>query len=295
MAYVREEHDEYTYDWDPSTYGEEGHRILKITKSSALAHNWCPRKYQFNYPLNLPQDQTPAMAKGNIIHNAQENYWDDFDIKKAENMTRTELIDYSNSLYPIDDYVDQYHTMTANQVNRFLKARENNTLDNFLPVGNEIRLNARYMIMRNQNPKFTLQNDYEVHLQGVIDRLFLEDGGYVPMELKTGLWKDYKMAGMRKESAFYKLLLEQATDEELAKFGLDPDIPVTHWGWFYPASNHFYVEKIKQTSTTALLKGIAKLIYDYEQGEFPTKYYFKTCEFCSYLGICDAAQKSSWL
>tara|TARA_R110000824_G_scaffold34623_6_gene109625 strand:+ start:7585 stop:8472 length:888 start_codon:yes stop_codon:yes gene_type:complete len=295
MVYVREEHDEYTYDWDSSTYDDEDKKILKITKSSAMTFNWCPRKYQFNYPLNLPQDQTPAMAKGSIIHNAVENYWNEFDIIKAEKMDRTQLLNYSNSLFPIDDYADMYHTISAFQTERFFTAKENDTLDEYCPIGNEIKLNARYMIMRNQDPKFPLTRDYEVHLQGIIDRLFLENGGYIPMELKTGLWKDYQTTNMRKESAFYKLLIEQSDDEQLRELGLDPAIPVTHWGWYYPASNHIYIEKQKQSSTTALLKGIARLIYSYENAHFETKYYHKTCSHCSYVGICDAAQKDTWL
>jgi len=45
-----------------------------------------------------------------------------------------------------------------------------------------------------------------------------------------------------------------------------------------------------------LWDNIAKLIYTYEQGEFPTSFWRQTCsEYCSYYGICPAAQEDAWL
>jgi len=115
------------------------------------------------------------------------------------------------------------------------------------------------------------------------------------MELKTGLWKDYKTTMMRKEMAFYKLLFENASDELLESANLDRNIPITHWGWYYPASNYLHMEKMKPSSVTSVKKGIAELIYAYEHGVFPTKYFARTCASCSFFGICDAANTESWL
>ena len=36
---------------------------------------------------------------------------------------------------------------------------------------------------------------------------------------------------MRKEMAYYKLLMEEADGERFNN--------ITHWGWFYPDSNYF--------------------------------------------------------
>ena len=82
---------EYTYAWNPASYDDETQPILKITKSSFGSFQWCPQRYFFQYPMRLPIDQSPAMAKGSIIHNAQEDFYNDFDIKKAESMTPIEV------------------------------------------------------------------------------------------------------------------------------------------------------------------------------------------------------------
>jgi len=286
---------EYTYQWVADTYGDEDLPILKITKSSFGSFQWCPKKYQFSYIERLPQDTTEAMYKGTIIHNAREAFFDDFDIAKAEDMSHSELINYCLSLHPIDDYTEMYETMAIFEANRFLEAKEQDMLDDFIPVVNEVLLDAKITVGQYDNPKYVLKRDYTVHLQGIIDRMFYEDGSYIPMELKTGLWKDYKTTMMRKEMAFYKLLFENASDELLESANLDRNIPITHWGWYYPASNYLHMEKMKPSSVTSVKKGIAELIYAYEHGVFPTKYFARTCASCSFFGICDAANTESWL
>ena len=171
---------------------------------------------------------------------------------------------------------------------------EEDKLETYLPVINEVMLDAEITITHDINPKFILERDYTVHLQGIIDRMFLDGNNYIPIELKTGPWKDYKLTGMRKELAFYKLLIDNAPDEALEEAGIDRDIPITHWGWYYPQSNFIQVEPVKKISISSVLKGMAKLIHAYERKQFEAKYYYKTCQHCSFLSICDAAQEDSW-
>ena len=286
---------EYTYNWNADTYGDSNLPTLKITKSSFGSFQWCPKKYEFSYIDRKPQDTSEAMYKGTIIHNAREAFFDDFDIKKAEELSKEELVNYCYSLHPIDDYTDMYETMAIFEANRFIQAKKENALGEFLPVGNEILLNAKFTIHKNDVAKFPLKRDYTIHLQGIVDRLFIENNGYIPMELKTGLWKDYKKTMMRKEMAFYKLLYDNAETESLKEFGLDNNNPMSHWAWYYPASNYMYVEAVKKSSTTAVISGIAELIKAYENGIFPTKYFARTCASCSYFGICEGADAASWL
>ena len=85
------------------------------------------------------------------------------------------------------------------------------------------------------------------------------------------------------------------TDEVMIKNGLDPNDKVSHWGWYYPASNYIYAEERKKRSMTSVMNNIAKLIHHYERNTFPTKFFYKTCAHCSYFGICDAAQEDSWV
>lgn len=277
---------EYTYQWVPAEYTENGKEpILKVTKSSFGSFQWCPRKYTFSYIDRLRQDQTEAMRKGTIVHNAREDFFNEFDVKKAENMSQRELVDYCVSLHPIDEFTEMYETMSIFEANRFMDMKNNEMpLENFVPAANEVTLDAEIDV-----------SGYKIHLQGIIDRMFLEDGNYIPFELKTGLWKDYKTTSMRKEMAFYKLLYENCPDEILIEKGLEPNLSMTHWGWYYPASNYVLVEPVKKRSETAVIKGIQDLINAYETGIFPTKYFYKTCANCSFFNICEAANQESWV
>ena len=284
----------YTYQWKPENYGQEDEPILKISKSSLGSYQWCPKRYEFQYVEKRPIETTEVMIKGSIIHNAREAFFNEFDVKKAENLSHEELVNYCMSLHPIDDYSEMYEAMSIFEANRFLEAAEEEATDDFLPVINEAMLDARITIRQDENPKYPLSRDYTVHLQGIIDRMFKEGDRYIPMELKTGGWKDWKKTMMRKEMAFYKILFENTPDEELRALGVDPEIPISHWGWYYPAANYVYVEDAKKSSMTAVRKGIAEMIHSYETGIFPTKYFAKTCSNCSFFGICDAANTESW-
>jgi len=286
---------EFTYKWYPETYDNEDEPILKITKSSFGTFNWCPMKYKFSYPLRLPQATTEAMIKGTAVHDSREDFFNAFDIKKAEHMTYDELVTYNMGLHPIDDYTEMYRIISVFEAERFIEAREDDKLHDYLPVINEVMMDAEITIPHAINPKCILERDYKVHLQGIIDRMFIQDGNYIPLELKTGPWKDYKLTMMRKELAFYKILVENAPEETILDAGLDPDIPITSWGWYYPQSNYLQVEKVKKQSITAVYNGIAKLIKAYELQQFDAKYYYNTCQHCSFMSICPLAQESEWL
>jgi len=286
---------EFTYKWKPENYDDPSKPILKITKSSLGSFDWCPKKYEFSYRQRLPQDQTEAMLKGTVLHNHREDFFNIFDIKKAEKMNNSEVLEYCTSLMPVDDYYDISLTVASLEAQRFIEARTENKMDEYLPVCNEGKFDAEITIPANINPKFPLSRDYVIHIQGIIDRIFKENGGLVPFEYKTGGWKDWKKTSMRKEMAFYELLLINAPDEVMIKNGLDPNDKVTHWGWYYPAANYIYAEPRKTRSMTSVMNNIAKLIHHYEKDMFPAKYYYKTCAHCSFFGICDEAQDDSWV
>jgi len=286
---------EFTYDWKPENYDDPSKPILKITKSSLGTFDWCNKKYDFSYIQRLPQDQTEAMRKGTVLHNHREDFFNDFDIKKAESMSANEVEEYVVALTPVDEYYDISLNIASFETNRYLEARTENKTDEYLPVCNEGKFDAEITIPKDINPKFPLTRDYKIHIQGIIDRIFKENGGYVPFEFKTGPWKDYKGTMMRKEMAFYQLLIENAEPEVLIKNGLEPNVPVTHWGWYYPVSNYVFAQTVKTRSMTSVMNNIAKLIWSYEQKQFPTKFYWKTCSHCSFFGICDAAQEDTWV
>ena len=257
---------EYTYDWKPENYDDPSMPILKITKSSLGSFDWCNKKYDFSYIQRLPQDQTEAMRKGTVLHNHREDFFNDFDIKKAESMTPDEVGEYITEMTPIDEYYDISLNIASFETNRYLESRAENKTEEYLPVCNEGMFDAEITIAKDTNPKFPLKRDYKIHIQGIIDRIFIENGGYVPFEFKV-----------------------------LIKNGLQPNVPVTHWGWYYPVSNYVFAQPVKTRSMTSVMNNIAKLIWAYERKQFPTKFFYKTCSFCSFFGICDAAQEDTWV
>ena len=276
---------EFTYQWNADW--DEDKPILKITKSSLGTFKWCNKQYEFSYLDKRPQDSSLAMLKGSAVHNSHERFYNEVDMEGIEDLSKAEIADRFRMQFPVDDYGQTYDGIIAYEADRCYDSPEL-----FLPAGNEAVLWAKWEVNQLINVKFILNRNYTVQLNGHIDRIFLENGGYILMELKTGLWKDAKTSGMRQEMAFYKLLMENASDENLIESGLDPNIPITHWGWFYPDSNYHYVEECKPASQTALKKSFAKLIKSYENENFPASYFYKKCVHCSYMGICDAAMEN---
>ncbi len=294
---------DFTYKWNAEGYTDPSKPILKISKSSLGSFNWCPQKYVYNYIQRLPQDQTEAMRKGTVLHNYREDFFNDFDVKKAETMNNSEIIDYATGLMPVDEYYDISLTVAAFEAQRFIEAKSEGKIDEYLPIVNEGIFDCEVTIpigpykggAWNNNEEWQLSRPYTVRLQGIIDRIFIEDGKLIPFEYKTGGWKDYKRTSMRQEMAFYQLMIENCDEEVLAKHGLNRDMEVSHWGWYYPAANHITVEPVKKRSMSSVMTNIAKLIYSYEREQFDAKFYYKTCSFCSYFGICEAANTDTWL
>jgi CRISPR/Cas system-associated exonuclease Cas4 (RecB family) len=282
---VPKEGDEYTYQWNAEWVDDTSKPILKITKSSLGTYKWCKKQYEFSYLDRRPIDRTEPMIKGIFIHDSVEDFWKVVDIKKAENMSFLEIKDYFTSLFPISDYTELSDTIAMFQAQRFDKSRESGILGEFLPVGNELQLDARILIPQFTHPKYPLNRDYVVHIQGIIDRVFKEGNNYIPMELKTGPWKDARKTGIRRELAFYKMLMENSNDCEMT--------PITHWGWYYPASNYICVEPVKKQTMNAMLKSIAEMIYSYELNEFQPSFFHKKCVHCSFMDICPAAIAAS--
>ena len=275
---------EYTYQWNSEWEEDPSMPQLKVTKSSLNTFEFCRKQYEFQYIEGRRSEPNAAMARGSAVHNSYEDFYNEFEMKKAEGMNENLLYEYCMGLFPIDDYGEVYQKMSAFETERFMISKSAESLGNYLPVGNEIRCNAKLDIAKDANSKFTLQRDYTVHLQGIIDRVFQEGKGFIPVELKTGQWKDRKQTHMRNEMAFYKVLMDA-----------DPDVdmdPITNWAWYYPDSNNFQLEETKNRNVNNITRRIAKLIYAYEQGLFPASYYPAKCQYCSFIGICDSAQQA---
>jgi CRISPR/Cas system-associated exonuclease Cas4 (RecB family) len=273
--------DEFTYQWNSDWADDPTKPILKITKSSMSTFKWCKLQYEFSYLDRRPVDRTDDMLKGTVVHSSWDDFHQDIDIKKIEDSTFLDIQEYFTSLFPIDDYTELTESMATFEAQRFVDSRHQGMIDTFLPVASEEIYNGRILIHRDTHKKYPLNRDYIVHLQGIVDKIFIENGSYIPMELKTGKWKDSKKTGIRREMAFYKLLMES---DENCEF-----VPITHWGWYFPTSNYIYVEPVKTRTMNAMKQTLAEMIYAYELAEFPSSYFHKKCVWCSFQGICPAA------
>ena len=275
----------FTYQWNPD---DENSPVLKITKSSLGSYGFCRASYKMSYdPLGegkVSQPANEAMIRGTTVHDAQENFWKAVDVDEAMNDIDdpNKLVKSFMSLYPeTDDEVtrDLYRSMASWSAERFIDCVKEGNLEFFKPVGNEIRLNARIEL-----------NGIEIHLQGIIDRLFIVEGGYTPLELKTGIWKDSKATHMRKEMAFYKLLFDNTTDEDKIAAGLDPEIEFTNWGWFFPASNYIFLEPVKAKTEHSVLNSMRKLVDSDMIMEFPFDDFYKKCRKCGLYSVCEKGE-----
>tara|TARA_R100000231_G_scaffold14117_3_gene15543 strand:+ start:14068 stop:14964 length:897 start_codon:yes stop_codon:yes gene_type:complete len=275
----------FTYQWNP----DDGKSpMLKITKSSLGTYGFCRGSYVMNYdPFGngkIKGPPTEAMLRGTEVHNAQEAFWDLVDTEEMmEHIDDpNKLVKSFMALYPEtnDETTSSlYKGMASWSAERFIDCVKDGTLEFFKPVGNEVRLNAKFDV-----------NGVQVHLQGIIDRLFIHEGSYVPLELKTGVWKDSKATHMRKEMAFYKMLFDNATDEEKIAEGLDPNMEFGYWGWFFPASNYIFLEPVKARTEQSVLNSMQKLVDSYMTKEFPFDDFYKKCRKCGLFSVCEKGE-----
>ena len=275
----------FTYQWNP----DDGKSpMLKITKSSLGTYGFCRGSYVMNYdPFGngkIKGPPTEAMLRGTEVHNAQEAFWDLVDTEEMmEHIDDpNKLVKSFMALYPEtnDETTSSlYKGMASWSAERFIDCVKDGTLEFFKPVGNEVRLNAKFDV-----------NGVQVHLQGIIDRLFIHEGSYVPLELKTGVWKDSKATHMMKEMAFYKMLFDNATDEEKIAEGLDPNMEFGYWGWFFPASNYIFLEPVKARTEQSVLNSMQKLVDSYMTKEFPFDDFYKKCRKCGLFSVCEKGE-----
>ena len=171
------------------------------------------------------------------------------------------------------DYIDreqQYQDWILDNDIQRLKHCEDHT--DFLPVGNELDLDAIIEVDVDGTT-------YEVHLRGIIDRIFKSDEGIALMELKTGKWHNANTSKMKGEMSYYAYLLEESGA------GLELG-PVTHYGWRYPKADYWDYMEAKKVSITAMKKRLHKLVRAYVEHDFPpTKAEFKR-GYCDFMAFC---------
>jgi len=291
--------DQSSYAWAPEM-GEKD-IVIRVSKSTLTASKWCPKQLWLSKTHEVPQLQHDYLVIGDDVHQSMEAFYDNIDtdsiplLKEAAEEGKDRLVMEQLKTYlPSRDevigmrrdsskdepfYELQYdHNITWLLRNEILRLSLTEP-KHFLPVANEVKL----------SPRATFHVDdreVKVQLVGIIDRIFSEgDNGLALMELKTGKWHPRKLSAMRMEMAYYKMLIELSTEDELKEAGLN-DKMVTHWGWRYSAADRLDYEPVKRVSERAMQTSLNKLLRMYVDQEFPvTKDDFK-CSYCDYMDLC---------
>jgi len=291
--------DQSSYAWTPEMGDED--IVIRVSKSTLTSSKWCPQQLLLSKTHEVPQMQHDYLVIGDDVHQSLEHFYNNADVdaitllKDAAIEGKDRLVmDQLRTWLPSREevigmrrdsskdepfYEAQYdHNITWLLRNEVLRLTHTEPED-FLPVANEVKL----------SPRATFHVDdkeVKVQLVGIIDRVFREgQGGLALMELKTGKWHPRKLSAMRMEMAYYKMLIELSTEEELKAVGLN-DSMVTHWGWRYSAADRLDYEPVKRVSERAMETSLNKLLRMYVEGEFPTTKDTFKCSYCDYMDLC---------
>lgn len=251
---------------------------LKISKSSFMLYNQCPRKYWWKY-IGLPDVQpprTPEMIRGTKIHKVMEP-----------------LI-----VAPNDPKVREETIKVAVEE----KVNED---DGYLVMGDllsmlEEKIGKYKLLMAEQ--KITIYDErLDVYLVGAMDGLLeTEDGKVVLVELKTGNFTSGKMSRTRRELAFYTYMLEHtefprpthflyiapdATDEKLLTTLEGQKKKVVGTGL---TQGMFVMEPLSVRTVNAFMKAYENTVANLKSKDFPIKWndYFCT-QYCDYVIQCE--------
>lgn len=288
-----------SYAWTPEM-GEEG-IIIRMSKSTLTSSKWCPQQLWLSKNYAVPEESKPWLTIGDDVHHTLEEFYHRaepdllVDMKKAalKGEDRVVLETFQKWLPSKEEVIgmrrpsgkdepfyemDYQHNIDWLMRNELLRL-SHSEVDDFLPVANEVKLSPR--------TTFNVDGvDVPVQLTGIIDRVFSDgQGGLALMELKTGKWRDNKLSEMRMEMAYYKMLIELSTNEELEAVGLNDQI-VTHWGWRYSAVDRLDYEPVKRVSERAMHNSLSKLLKMYLTENFPITTADFKCSYCDYMDLC---------
>lgn len=252
--------------------------FLKISKSSFMLYNQCPRKYWWNY-IGLPDVRPPpsdAMIRGSKIHRVMEPLIvapnDPKVQKETIKVAKEEDVDKDMGFAVMSD----------------------------LLVMLEEKIGKYKLLMAEQ--KITVYDErLDVYLLGAMDGLLqTEDGKIVLVELKTGNFTSGKMSRTRRELAFYTYMLEytdfprpthflyiapDATDAKLLTTLEGQKKKVVGTGL---TQGLFVMEPLSLRTVNAFMKAYEKTVADLKSKDFPIKWndYFCT-QYCDYVIQCE--------
>ncbi len=186
--------------YDPTEVFTGEKDFLRMSKSSFIAYDGCPRRYWWER-VQLKETQMPAneyMIRGNFVHTNLELLYDNWEGQST-----------LGPLIPEDRPDDANENLVFLEQCRIEKWG----IEHFKPDEYEVK-------------RMCWDAENEVVLTGLIDALLVHpDGGLCIYELKTGGWSKGKMTKTRKELCYYRRMLQiMGETREITHFAyLAPD------------------------------------------------------------------------
>jgi DNA helicase-2/ATP-dependent DNA helicase PcrA len=249
--------------------------ILRFSHSALETFKTCPRQYEYNYLLKIPQPPNGAASFGSSLHNTLNEFY--------------KLVSQSKQASLFEDYEQDL------SLDRLLSIYE----DKWISVGFESK--AHHDTLK-QRGKEILEKFYE-HFKGEVTKIEflekgfklkvgkytitgridradkLEDGSLEVIDYKSGKSKSQKDVDKDQQLMIYALAAKECFGQpanRLTLYFLDDDLKVST----EPDTDK--LEKIKE--------GIIETADKINESDFaPTPSKF-VCQWCPYNGICDKAE-----
>tara|TARA_R100000406_G_scaffold96169_1_gene92990 strand:- start:298 stop:1323 length:1026 start_codon:yes stop_codon:yes gene_type:complete len=291
-----------TYAWNPNL--QDG-SILRVTKSSMGTFSWCPQQYYLEKFKGLRGESRYYHTRGLNIHDMMEWFWENISKEQEQAVLNLAESDIEAGRTLLHSYIPQppepYEYGEEEQIRQWVDWQYNRLIitqgKKWRPAGVEANIHANRYVVVDDTP-------VKVHLSGFIDTLFpSESDGYALMELKSGKYNKSKPTSMRKEMAFYKMMLDHSPHHEY--------LPITHWGWEFPgggieggtgAAIHYEsaTNKTGSNAVKSVERTLEKMVRAHIAMEFPPDPYlgrFKKgvpleeqklkCNWCDYKEHCE--------
>ena len=217
-----------TYAWNPTLTPD---KKLRVTKSSLGTFGWCPEQYYLEKFKGLRGEQQDHHIRGLNVHDMMEWFWANFTKEQEERVLHLVHVEkkprearevfFGAIPQPPEPYIygedEQIAQWAEWQFQRLLHTGGKQ----WRPTGVEANVHATRFV------ELESGEAVPIHINGFIDTLFADEDSFALMELKTGKYKARsKVPSMRKEMAFYKMMLQHSKHAEF--------LPITHWGWEFP-------------------------------------------------------------
>ncbi|MDH5596521.1 MAG: ATP-dependent helicase [Candidatus Peregrinibacteria bacterium] len=264
-----------TFDLPLSAELGEREPITRFSYSALDAFKRCPRQYEYNYILKIPQPPSGATSFGSSLHNTLNEFYKLVSQSKQASLFQ----DYEEDLSLVrlltiyeDKWISVGYESKAHHDT--LKVRGKEILENFYGHFKDEVTRIEYL-----EKGFKLKVGKYI-ISGRIDRADKQsDGSLEIIDYKSGKSKSQKDVDKDQQLAIYALAAKECFGKPASKltlYFLDEDLKVS------TDPNDELLEK-----TRSELEELGDKVNDSDFAPTPSKF---VCGFCPYNKICDRAE-----